>query len=116
MSTYLSKEIREGLAAARAKALRKSSRLRVLADGVTYPILRLEDHGFVVPLADAPRLRGLVDVYDGGRHLWQCLIVASEEEGDEMLYEFKRQTAALDGPAADFERDPDAPTALIPRF
>lgn len=116
MSTYLSKEIRDGLAAARAKALRKSNRLRVMVDGVTYPILRLEEHGFVVPLADTPRLRGLVDVYDGARHLWQCLIVASAEEGDEMLYEFKRQTAASDGPAADFERDSNAPRGLLPRF
>ncbi|WP_375175749.1 hypothetical protein [Pseudooceanicola sp.] len=116
MTTYLSKEIQDGLAAARARALRKSKRLRVMVDGVAYPILRLEEHGFVVPLEDMPRLRGLVDVYDGARHLWQCLIVASAEEGGEMAYEFKRQTAALDGPAADFERDPDAPKALIPRF
>ncbi|WP_136636528.1 hypothetical protein [Pseudooceanicola onchidii] len=116
MSTYLSKEIRDGLAAARARALRKSRRLRVVVDGVAHPVLRLERNGFALPLEDAPRLRGLVDLYDGARHVCQCLIVASAEEGGEMIYEFKRRSVAMDGPALDFARNDDAPAALLPRF
>lgn len=115
MTTFLPKDVQEGLDRARKAALRKSSRLRVVVDEGRYPILRLWDHGFAVSLDDAPRLRGLVDVYDGGKHLWQCLIVAAEEEADEMVYEFKRQTAALRQPAVDFEIDEDAPVALLPR-
>lgn len=115
MTTYLPKDIQDGLDAARRKAKRRSSRLRVVVDGTVYPILRLEEHGFTLRIDGAPSLRGLVDVHDGGRHLWQCLIVASEEEGDEMRYEFKRQTAATDRPALDFVRPDDAPVALLPR-
>lgn len=114
MTTYLPKEVQDGLDAARRKALLKSNRLRVVADGVAYPILRLAENGFSVPMEDVPPLRGLVDVQDGARVLWQCLIVASEEDGAEMHYEFKRQTAIVDGPALDFVRSPDAPAGLLP--
>ena len=116
MTTYLPKEVQDGLDAARKIALRTSSRLRVVVDGEAFPILRLSSNGFVVPVDGTPRLRGLVDVYDGGRHLWQCLIIAAEADGPEMHYDFKRQTAALTGPALDFARSPDAPAGLLPRL
>ena len=61
-------------------------------------------------------LRGFVDLYDGARHLYQCLIVASEEDGGQMRYEFKRSTEARDAAPLDFARDEDAPVALIPQF
>ena len=57
-----------------------------------------------------------MDVYDGGRHLWQCLIVASAQEGEEMQYEFKRQTAAETLPALDFELPDTRPAGLLPRM
>lgn len=115
MTTYLPRDVQEGLERARQAALLKSSRLRVVIGEDRFPILRLWDHGFAVP-HDTPRLRGLVDVYDGGRHLWQCLIVAAEEEASEMVYDFKRQTVPMDRPAVDFEVDANAPVALIPQF
>ena len=72
---------------------------------------------FTVPYARDPEeaagLRGLVDVYDGARHMSQCLIVASSEEAGEMVYEFKRATPALDHAPEDYEIDPMAPVALI---
>jgi hypothetical protein len=43
------------------------------------------------------------------------LIVASEEEGGEMRYEFKRNTRAVDSAPLDFERDMNKPVALIGR-
>lgn len=113
MTTYFSKEVQAGLDAARLAALKKSSRLRVLAGDEFHPVLRLWRDGFAVEAETAPRLRGLVDLYDSGRHLYQCLIVASGEEGGEMLYEFKRNTAAADAPPLDFYRDPAAPIALL---
>ena len=82
MTTYLPREVREGLEAAHRLALRRKTRLRVVVGDEVFPILRLRDHGMVVPADGTPRLRGLVDVYDGGRHLWQCLIVASAQEGE----------------------------------
>jgi len=115
VTTYMPKEVRDGLDAARLAALKKSSRLRVLVGERFYPVLRLWRGGFAVETETTPGLRGLVDLYDGGNHLYQCLIVASEEEAGEMCYEFKRNTAAADRAPLDYTRDPDAPIALLPR-
>ena len=115
MSTFLSDEVKAGLEAARKAAARKGTRLRVHVGEQTFPVLRLSETGFAMDLESAPKLRGLVVLYHGGVHLYQCLIVASLEEGDEMQYEFKRKTAAAEAPALDYSRDPDAPVALLPR-
>lgn len=113
MSTYISPEVQEGLDQARLKAEKRSSRLRVQVDDRMYPVLKLWDTGFSLDVADAPNLRGLVDLYDGSRHLYQCLIVASEEEFGRMNYDFKRSTPVLDQAPLDFVRDEDAPIALL---
>lgn len=115
MSTYMSKEVREGLRAAQLAALKKTSRLRVLVGDEFHPVLRLWKDGFAVEQETAPTMRGLVDIYDGGQHIYQCLIVASEAEDGEMCYEFKRNTTALDQAPLDFYRDPQAPTGLLPK-
>lgn len=113
MSTYVSKEISAELDAARIAALKKASRLRVQLGDKTYRVLRLWKDGFTVESDTTPRLRGLVDIYDGARHLYQCLIIAVDVEGPEMRYEFKRSTAHADTAPLDYERDPDAPIALL---
>lgn len=115
MSTYLPQDIHDDLDAARMAKLRKRNRLRVMVEGEAFPILRLWRSGFSVESEVVPPLRGLVDVYDGAQHLYQCLIVASGEDGGEMRYEFKRNTAAQDSAPLDHARDPEAPIALIPR-
>lgn len=116
MSEYLPKEVREGLERARKRTAARKSRLRVKAGDQTFVILRVWDKGFALDAEDAPHLRGLVDLYDGARHLSQCLIVASAEESGEMVYEYKRSTAATDRAPLDYERDESAPVGLIPRF
>ncbi len=113
MTFFLPKEVREGLELARKRELRKKSRLRLHVDDEVFPVLRFWDTGFALDIEDAPNLRGLVDLYDGARHLYQCLIVASQEEMGEMQYEFKRNTAALDKAPLDFYRDENAPIALL---
>ena len=113
MTTFLPKDVQKDLDAARIAGLKKTSRLRVEADGAEYRVLRRWADGFSVDASDAPKLRGLVDLYDGGHHLAQCLIIASEEEAGEMRYEFKRSTEAYDRAPLDFYRDPDAPIALL---
>ncbi|MCA0042346.1 hypothetical protein [Celeribacter litoreus] len=115
MTGYLPKEVREGLELARKRAEKKRSRLRVRVEDQTYPILRSWDSGFALDRGDADHLRGLVDVYDGTRHLYQALIVASRYEDDEMAFEFKRATKAMDKPPLDYDRPDDAPIALLPR-
>lgn len=114
MFSFLSRELREGLEKARQQELRRKSRLRIVADGVSYPVIRLSGAGFSLP-DDAPHLRGLVDLYEGGRHVAICLVVASEEVPGEMRYEYKRHTRATDRPALDFVRAENAPFALLPR-
>lgn len=113
MEEFLSKEIQAGLDAARLQSMRKASRLRLEAGGDVFKVLRLWKTGFSIAAEDAPRLRGLVDLYDGSIHLFQCLVVAGEEEAGEMRYEFKRATAVADRAALDFERPADAPRGLI---
>ncbi|WP_421701970.1 hypothetical protein [Aliiroseovarius sp.] len=113
---FLPKEVREGLEAARKRDLKKKSRLRVRVNEEVFPVLKFWDTGFALDIERAPRLRGLVDLYDGSRHLYQCLIVASEEEDGQMKYEFKRSTAVEDRAPLDFAREENAPIGLIPRM
>ncbi|MEP1329692.1 hypothetical protein [Pseudophaeobacter sp.] len=113
MTTYVPKAVQEALDAARVSGLKKKSRLRVAADGEFFRVLRTWKTGFSVEEETAPQLRGLVDLYDGTRHLSQCLIVASEAEGGEMRYEFKRATPAAETAPLDFYRAPDAPVGLL---
>ncbi|MEM8654540.1 MAG: hypothetical protein AAGF36_07315 [Pseudomonadota bacterium] len=112
MSTFVPKEVQAGLDSARLQSLKAASRLRISADGVTHPVLRMWKTGFSMA-SDAPHLRGYVDLYDGAIHLFQCLIVASDDEAGEMRYEFKRLTAVAEKPALDFVRAEDAPVALL---
>lgn len=113
MTSFLSKEVRDGLKAARIAGMKKASRLRVLADDDFHHVLRMWETGFAVEEETVPGLRGLVDLYDGGVHLYQCLIVASEAESGEMRYEFKRNTAAADSAPLDFYREPNSPIGLL---
>ena len=113
MEVSLSKDIQAGLDAARMDSLRKSSKLRIEVDGIQLKVLRYWGQGFSLDAVSAPKLRGLVDLYDGSAHLFQCLIVAGQEESGEMEYEFKRATKVCEKPALDFERSVDAPVALI---
>ena len=113
MSEYLPEYVRKGLEAARKRDLQRKSRLKVKIGDQSFTILRYWDEGFALDIEDAPHIRGLVDVYDGGRHLSQCLIIASEEEAGEMIYEFKRETMASDAVPLDYDRDENAPIALI---
>ncbi|MEM7717871.1 MAG: hypothetical protein AAF222_01595 [Pseudomonadota bacterium] len=113
MSEYLPQDVRDGLELARKQKLRRASRMRVKTGDQTFTILRHWDTGFALDADDAPHLRGLVDVFDGARHLSQCLIVASEEEGGQMVYEFKRATPHAETQPLDYEIAANTPVALL---
>ncbi len=113
MSTFVPKEVQAGLDHARLQAMKSESRLRIFVGTDAYAVLSMWKTGFALEAGSAPHLRGYVDLYDGAIHLFQCLIVASEEEAGEMRYEFKRLTAVANGAALDFERAVDAPVALL---
>ena len=110
---FLPKEVQAGLDAARKAEMKKKNRLRVKTNGEVFRVLRLQDDGFFMDMQDAPHLRGLVDLYDGAKHLYQCLVIASQEENDEMFYEFKRATGVANEPALDYVKDDEAPVALV---
>ena len=111
---FLPADVREGLARARARDRRTTGgRLRVQVGDDWYPITAYDDSGFEVPLDVAPKLRGLVEIYDGPRLLRSVLIVAGGPSGDAMRYGFKRATAARTSAALDYERAGDAPAGYI---
>lgn len=119
MSEYLMdilpKEVREGLEQARKRDKKRISRLRVRVGNEVFPILKLSNSGFAVDRKNADHMRGLVDVYEGSRHLYQALIVASQDDGHEMRFDFKRSTPAMDRPPLDYDLPDDAPIALLPK-
>ena len=111
--SYLPKEVREGLAAARRVQTKRANRMRLRVGGEDMTILRYWDKGFSVDQADAAHVRGLVDVFDGARHLSRCLVVRSSDEDGETVFEVKTTTRAGDGPPCDFAQDDTLPAGLI---
>lgn len=116
MSNFLPKAVLDELVAAQKSSRRRRATRVVHIGDEAFPILEMTEDGFSVDATDAPRLRGLIDIYDGAQHLYQALIVASEQQGDLMRYEFKRNTAAAVTAALDFEAKADQPIALLPRL
>ncbi|QPM91026.1 hypothetical protein [Pseudooceanicola algae] len=113
MTTYLPKDVTDGLHAARKQDMARKSRLRVEADGRSFAVLRRWQGGFAVDASVVPPLRGLVDLFEGSSPIASCLIIAAEAEDGEMHYEFKRATAMRHSAPLDFQKDDDAPVALI---
>lgn len=116
MSEFLPEEIRKELIAARAAQRRQRRRMTVRAGGKDFVILRYWDGGFAVGARDAAGLRGLVDLYENGKHLCQALVVTSRETEGERIFEVKISTAAsATAPPADFVRERPEPVAFLPR-
>ena len=113
MLEFLPQDVREGLDLARKREAKRRSRLRVQVGEAVFPILRFWHDGFALDADLAPQLRGLVDVYDGGKHIFQCLIVASTVENGEIVCEFKRSTAVVDKAPLDFWKDENAPVGFL---
>jgi len=109
----LPKEVLEGLNKARKEDYSKKNRLRVMVGDVVFPVLRYWEGGFSLDVKVAPKLRGLVDLYDGANHFAQCLIVLSSVKGGERIFEFKRHTQVVEEAPIDFEKRNDSPVALI---
>lgn len=115
MLEFLPKEVRDGLQAAKMRDLKRKSRLRVQVGDAVFPVLRFWEDGMALEASLTPHLRGLVDVFDGANHIFQCLIVASEQEAGELVCSFKRSTMVIDRPALDYYRDENAPVGYLPK-
>lgn len=115
MLEFLPEDIRKGLLMAEERARRAPRRrLSVHVGNAVFPVLRVWDEGFAVDSARAPRLRGLVDLYDGPRHLSRCLIVAAAVEDGHTLYEYKGETVVFDHAPRDYAVEPDRQAVRLP--
>jgi hypothetical protein len=114
MTDFLSREVRAELEAARKRDLKRRSRLRVMAGDDVYPILRVLPDGFTLDADEVVHLRGLVDVFEGSRHLSQCLIIASDVAGSELVCTLKWSRLATDRAPLDYARDENAPVGYLP--
>ena len=111
--SFLPEAVRKGLEDARLAMLRRSGRLCVHDGDQVFRVTRLWDGGFAIAAGGAPVLHGYVDLYDGPRHVYQCLVVASHEEEGERVFEFKWHTQVATRPALDFELPEEAPAGYI---
>jgi hypothetical protein len=69
-----------------------------------YPILRHDRTTCLISAPDGARLRGVADIFDGGRHRAHCLVVAAEPEDGLIRLTYKRCTPVTATPPADYER------------
>lgn len=113
MYEFLPDAVREGLEEARKAAMKRRDRLAVHDGDDVYRIRRFWDGGFALDPEGSERLRGRVEIYDGPKHLYQCLVVSSIEDEGERVFEFKWLTPVADGPAPDFVRPDFVPAGLI---
>jgi len=67
-----------------------------------FPILDLTADSCLIEAPDSATLRGYADIYDGERHLSQCLIMLAAPEGDLLRCTFKRRTAFRLDPPRDY--------------
>ena len=115
MEAYFSEDVLVGLKEARQKQTSRKSRFCIHVSGEVFPIIRLMDDGFEVASEKTPHLRGLVDVFDGPSHLWQCLIVRADKGEVVTRYEYKRQTMADGRPARDYAEEGVRPVGYLSR-
>lgn len=112
---FLPKEVLDGLERARNRDRKVSGgKLRVQVGDAWYPIRSYDALGFEVALDVAPKLRGLVEIHDGARHVRSALIVAVEVVDGAMRYGFKRATSVRDTPPLDYEALVQAPAGYLP--
>lgn len=113
MQDELPEAVRKGLEEARRQAMKTRDRLCVHDGDRVYRIRRLWDTGFALEAEGTERLRGRVEIYDGSRHLYQCLVISSDVVGEERVFEFKWTHPVANQPAVDFVREDNAPIALL---
>ncbi|TFL20093.1 hypothetical protein [Jannaschia formosa] len=104
-SDILPQDVRDGLAAAPPRRVRRPVRgIRVRVGDIWYPIRAMDETGFDLDVEFAPKLRGLVEIHDGGTLLRVGLVVAAEPSRNVMHYDFKRTTEMRAAPPRDYVR------------
>lgn len=113
MTHMLPEAVREGLKQARQAALHRNDRLCVHDGDQVYRVLRFWADGLSIDASHGTKLRGRVEIYDGARHLYQCLIENGQRDGGEAVFDFKWLHPVTDTAPVDFERVGFVPAGLI---
>ncbi len=113
MIDHLPKDVREGLDAARKASLKRNDRLCIHDGEDVFRIRRFWADGLSIDAKHGDKLRGRVEIYDGARHVYQCLIENGRTEGGEAVFDFKWLHPVAAQPAADFVRPDVVPVGLI---
>jgi hypothetical protein len=71
-----------------------------------FPVVAMGSDSCLIDAHDGWIPRGFADIFDGDRHVAQCLIVLAAPEGPYLRCSFKRRTAARLDPPRDFAADP----------
>lgn len=108
---HLQAEISDALHASKPKRASKTFTVRTV-DGV-FPVLKFWRDGFEVAEADAPHLRGHVDIFSGDERIARCLIVLAKAEFGVATYEFKHRTDDAKPGPVDYAVEDHAPVALL---
>lgn len=113
MIEMLPEAVRRGLEQARKSSLHRNDRLCVHDGDDIYRVLRFWEDGLSIDAKHGDRLRGRVEIYDGARHLYQCLIENGRQEADEIIFDFKWLHPVAEQPAADFVRPAGGAPILV---
>lgn len=113
MIDHLPEEVRKGLQDARTASLKRHDRLCVHDGDDVYRVRRFWADGLSIDAQHGDRLRGRVEIYDGARHVFQCLIENGRTEGDECIFDFKWLHPVAERAALDFVLPDIRPYALI---
>ncbi len=81
---------------------RREGRLVMECGPRRYPIVAMGAESCLIEATDGTGPRGFVDIFDGERHLEQCLIVLAAPEGPYLRCCFKRRTPSRLDPPRDF--------------
>ncbi|ADO41779.1 hypothetical protein [Ketogulonicigenium vulgare] len=112
MFNFLPEAVRRGIDDARRADQRRAGRLSIQIDDQVHRILALWDNGLALDASHRAPLRGLVDIFDGPRHLYQCLLVTSREEDGQRIYDFKWIAHVSETRPLDFAQQEETPLLL----
>jgi hypothetical protein len=104
MVEHLPQEVRDILTQPKRRDRRRIARLNLHVGDSKFPIRRMWDDGFAIEATRPPRLRGAVEIREGHKRIWTCLIVAAEVVDGELRCTFKRLSPAQDSAPADYWR------------
>lgn len=108
MLEELPDDVIANLKSARGQKRFARKRFRLHSSGNVFAIEALRSDTLIIKAEPGTQIRGNVDVYEAGRHILTCLIVASQFEEGRLHCSFKRATLVRDRAPEDFPRDQEA--------